>query len=126
MEQRDTVYPPRSGFVQRRINRVLRNEPDLCVTWSRESLRTNGSRKSLVGSRRESSKRGRVGDQEPAVVLKWQRKDAGLPNNEGDSLRGRRKGAKRKDWESENTRLTRRVLFVVLGLVAVVAWWYWA
>ncbi len=29
------------------------------------------------------------------MVLKWQRKDAGLPNNEGDSLRGRRKGAKR-------------------------------
>ncbi len=26
--------------------------------------------------------------------------------------------AKRKDWEAENTRLSRRVLFIVLGLVA--------
>ena len=35
--------------------------------------------------------------------------------------------AKRKDWESENARLSRRVLLVVLGLVVVaeVAWWYW-
>ncbi len=32
-----------------------------------------GSRKSLVGSRRESAKRGRVGDQERAVVLERQR-----------------------------------------------------
>ncbi len=35
--------------------------------------------------------------------------------------------AKRKEWEAENARLSRQVLFVVLGLVAVavVAWWYW-
>ncbi len=30
----------------------------------------------------------------------------------------RRMEAKRKEWESENTRLSRRVLFIVLGLVA--------
>ncbi len=36
--------------------------------------------------------------------------------------------AKRKDWESENDRLSRRVLFIVLGLVvaAMLAYWYWA
>jgi len=36
--------------------------------------------------------------------------------------------AKSKEWESENTRLSRRVLFIVLGLVVamMVAWWYWA
>ena len=36
--------------------------------------------------------------------------------------------AKRKDWESENARLSRRVLFIVLGLVAaaMVIYWYWA
>jgi len=36
--------------------------------------------------------------------------------------------AKRKEWESENTRLSRRVLFIVLGLVAaaMVVYWYWA
>ncbi len=36
--------------------------------------------------------------------------------------------AKREEWESENTRLSRRVLFIVLGLVvvAMLAYWYWA
>ncbi len=36
--------------------------------------------------------------------------------------------AKRKEWESENDRFTRRVLFIVLGLVAaaMLAYWYWA
>ncbi len=40
----------------------------------------------------------------------------------------RRMVAKRKDWESENDRLSRRVLFIVLGLVvaAMVVYWYWA
>ncbi len=35
---------------------------------------------------------------------------------------------KRKDWESENDRLSRRVLIIVLGLVtaAMVVYWYWA
>ncbi len=35
--------------------------------------------------------------------------------------------AKRKDWEAENARLSRRVLFAVLGLVvaAILAYWYW-
>ncbi len=51
-------------------------------------LEDGGSRKSLEGSRRESSKRGRVGDQQTAVVLKWQRKHAGLPNEKGASLEG--------------------------------------
>ncbi len=36
-------------------------------------LEDGGGRKSIVGSRKKSSKRGRVGDQELAVVLKWQR-----------------------------------------------------
>ena len=36
--------------------------------------------------------------------------------------------AKRKDWESENARLSRRVLFTILGLVvaAMLAYWSWA
>ena len=36
--------------------------------------------------------------------------------------------AKRKDWEAENARLSQRVLFIVLGLVAavMVVYWYWA
>ena len=36
--------------------------------------------------------------------------------------------AKRKDWESENDRLSRQVLFIVLGLVvaAMLAYWSWA
>jgi len=40
----------------------------------------------------------------------------------------RRMEAKRKEWESENTRLSRRVLFIVLGLVtaAMLVYWSWA
>ncbi len=40
----------------------------------------------------------------------------------------RRMEAKRKEWEAENARLSRRVLFAVLGLVAaaMVVYWYWA
>ncbi len=36
--------------------------------------------------------------------------------------------AKGKEWELENARLSRQVLFAVLGLVAVgmVVYWYWA
>ena len=36
--------------------------------------------------------------------------------------------AKRKEWGAENARLSRRVLFTVLGLVAAVmlVYWYWA
>ncbi len=35
---------------------------------------------------------------------------------------------KRKDWESENTRRSRRVLFIVLGLVtaAMIVYWNWS
>ncbi len=56
--------------------------------YPRESLRTARARKSLAGNRRESSKRGRVGDQETVVVLKWQRKHDGLPNSKGVALEG--------------------------------------
>ncbi len=40
----------------------------------------------------------------------------------------RRMEAKRNEWESENARLSRRVLFIVLGLAtaAMVVYWYWA
>ncbi len=40
----------------------------------------------------------------------------------------RRMEVKRKEWEAENARLLRRVLFAVLGLVvaAMLAYWYWA
>ena len=36
--------------------------------------------------------------------------------------------AKREEWEAENARLSRRVQFIVLGLVvaAMVVYWYWA
>jgi len=35
--------------------------------------------------------------------------------------------AKSKEWEAENARLSRQVLFIVLGLVAaaMVVYWYW-
>ncbi len=39
----------------------------------------------------------------------------------------RRMEAKGKEWEAENTRLSRQVLFIVFGLVAavMVVYWYW-
>ncbi len=52
---------------------MFRGDLQCSMFCPRESLRTNGSRKFLVGSRRESSKLGRVGDQERSVVLEWQR-----------------------------------------------------
>jgi Flp pilus assembly protein TadB len=70
--------------------------------------------------------------------------DSRIPGNSDDELRKIEEGikdrehqiqenfqrmeAKRKDWESENARLSRRVLFIVLGLVAaaMVVYWYWA
>ena len=35
--------------------------------------------------------------------------------------------AKRKEWEAENARLSRQVLFIVFGFVAavMVVYWYW-
>jgi len=35
--------------------------------------------------------------------------------------------AKRKDWEAENARRERLVLFIVLGLIvaAMLVYWYW-
>ncbi len=44
-----------------------------------------------------------------------------------DEYPRRESGESSAPWESENTRLSRRVLLVVLGLVVVaeVAWWYW-
>ncbi len=53
-------------------------------------LEDGGSRKSLEGSRRESSKRGRVGDQQTVVVLEAMRKHDGLPNKKGVALEGDR------------------------------------
>ena len=40
----------------------------------------------------------------------------------------RRIEAKREEWEAENTRLSQRVLFIVLGLIvaAMLAYWYGA
>ncbi len=70
--------------------------------------------------------------------------DSRIPGNSNDELRKIEEGikdrehqiqenlqrieARRKDWESENTRLSRRVLFIVLGLVAaaMVVYSYWA
>ncbi len=70
--------------------------------------------------------------------------DSRIPGNPDDELRKIEKGikdreiqikenlqrmdAKRKEWESESARLSRRVLFIVLGLVAaaMVVYWYWA
>ncbi len=70
--------------------------------------------------------------------------DSRIPGNSDDELRKIEEGikdrehqiqanlqqmeAKRKDWESENDRLSRRVTLIVLVLVAavMVVYWSWA
>ncbi len=67
--------------------------------------------------------------------------DSRIPGNPDDELRKIEEGikdrghqirenlqrmeAKRKDWEAENARLSRQVLFIVFGLVAAVMVVYW-
>ncbi len=68
--------------------------------------------------------------------------DSRIPGNSDDELRKIEEGikdrehqiqanlqrmeAKREEWEAENARLSRRVQFIVLGLVvaAMVVYWY--
>jgi len=56
---------------------------------------------------------------------KAEKKIADLEHQIRENLQ--RMEAKRKEWEAENARLSRRVLFIVFGLVAaaILAYWYW-
>ncbi len=76
----------------------------------------------IYGTNGDSRVNGDLGDERRKAKKKIEDREHQIQENL------QRMEAKRKDWESENARLSRRVLFIVLGLVvaAMVAYWYWA
>ncbi len=76
----------------------------------------------IYGTNGDSRVNGDLGDERRKAEKKIKDREYQIRENL------QRKDVKRKDWESENARLSRRVLFIVLGLVAaaMVVYWYWA
>ncbi len=75
----------------------------------------------IYGTNGDSRVNGDLGDER----RKAKKKIEDLEHQIRENLQ--RMEAKRKEWEAENARLSRRVLFIVLGLVAaaMVVYWYW-
>ena len=76
----------------------------------------------IYGTNGDSRVNGDLGDER----RKAKKKIEDLEHQIRENLQ--RMEAKRKEWEAENARLSRQVLFIVLGLVAavMVVYWYWA
>ncbi len=76
----------------------------------------------IYGTNGHSRINGDLGDERK----KAEKKIENLEHQIEENLQ--RMEAKRIDWEAENARLSRRVLFIVLGLVAaaMVVYWSWA
>ncbi len=76
----------------------------------------------IYGTNGDSRITGDLGDERRKAEKKIDDLDRQIKENL------QRMEAKRKEWEAENARLSRRVLFIVLGLVAaaMVVYWYWA
>ncbi len=76
----------------------------------------------IYGTNGDSRITGDLGDERRKAEKKIDNLDHQIKENL------QRMEAKRKEWEAENARLSRRVLFIVLGLVAavMVVYWYWA
>ncbi len=76
----------------------------------------------IYGTNGDSRITGDLGDERGKAEKKIEDREHQIQENL------QRMEAKRKDWESENARLSRRVLFIVLGLVAaaLAVYWYWA
>ncbi len=76
----------------------------------------------IYGTNGDSRVNGDLGDERRKAEKKIEDREHQIQENL------QRMEAKRKDWEYENARLSRRVLFIVLGLVAaaMVVYWYWA
>jgi predicted nucleic acid-binding Zn-ribbon protein len=76
----------------------------------------------IYGTNGDSRITGDLGDESRKAEKKIDNLDHQIKENL------QRMEAKRKEWEAENARLSRRVLFIVLGLVAavMVVYWYWA
>ena len=76
----------------------------------------------IYGTNGDSRVNGDFGDE----IRKAEKKIEDLEHQIRENLQ--RMEAKRKEWEAENARLSRQVLFIVLGLIvaAMLAYWYWA
>jgi len=76
----------------------------------------------IYGTNGDSRVNGDLGDE----IRKAKKKIEDLEHQIRENLQ--RMEAKRKEWEAENARLSRQVLFIVLGLVvaAMLAYWSWA
>ncbi len=76
----------------------------------------------IYGTNGDSRANGDFGDE----IRKAEKKIEDLEHQIQKNLQ--RMEAKSKEWEAENARLSRQVLFIVLGLVvaAMLAYWYWA
>ena len=75
----------------------------------------------IYGTNGDSRVNGDLGDE----IRKAKKKIEDLEHQIRENLQ--RMEAKRKEWEAENARLSRQVLFIVFGLVAavMVVYWYW-
>ncbi len=75
----------------------------------------------IYGTSGDSRLNGDLGDERRKAEKKIEDQEHQIQKNL------QRMEAKRKDWESENARRERLVLFIVLGLVAavMVVYWYW-
>ncbi len=76
----------------------------------------------ICGTNGDSQVNGDPGDERRKAEKKIEDREHQIQKNL------QRMEAKSKEWEAENARLSRRVLFIVLGLVAaaMVVYWYWA
>ena len=76
----------------------------------------------IYGTNGDSRVNGDLGDE----IRKAKKKIEDLEHQIRENLQ--RMEVKGKEWEAENARLSRQVLFIVLGLVvaAMLAYWYWA
>jgi len=76
----------------------------------------------IYGTNDDSRVNGDLGDERRKAKKKIEDLDRQIQDNL------RRMEAKGKEWEAENARLSRQVLFIVFGLVAaaMLAYWYWA
>ncbi len=76
----------------------------------------------IYGTNGDSRVNGELGDE----IRTAEKKIKDLEHQIRENLQ--RMEAKREEWESETARLSRRVFFIVFGLVAaaMLAYWYWA
>ncbi len=75
----------------------------------------------IYGTNGDSRVNGDLGDEKRKAEKKIEDREHQIRENL------QRMEAKGKEWEAENARLSRQVLFIVFGFVAavMVVYWYW-